>query len=111
MTFSFTMQICCCKRISQDIKKCMGHVVGTGKISRSVDQSVVRKLWVVIWVVDDCSGMNRHLSCTIQVKDMMSGGGEHSELWLFSNTRSVECLVHVTLVRAARGQRSQVFSM
>ena len=62
-------------------------------------------------MVDDCSGMNRHLSCTIQVKDMMSGGGEHSELWLFSNTRSVECLVHVTLVRAAWGQKSQVFSM
>ena len=32
----------------------LGHVVGTGKISRSADQSVARKLWVVIWVMDDC---------------------------------------------------------
>jgi len=32
----------------------LGHVVDTGKRSKSADQSVARKLWVVIWVVDDC---------------------------------------------------------
>ena len=52
----------------------LGHVVGTGKISRSADKCVARKLWVVIWVVDDC------ITCILGVLYLFLTGGNTDKL-------------------------------
>ena len=54
----------------------LGHVVGTGKISRSADKCVARKLWVVIWVVDDCTHM---LFCSAEFETGAAVQAQHVE--------------------------------
>ena len=66
----------------------LGHVVDTGKRSKSADRSVARKLWVVIWVVDDCT-----IHVTANLRPCVCEGKSWSALTSIQQSPNFVCLL------------------